>query len=66
MLVKKFQKFTKKKGFRKSYDQAQGMMKLLLMTTRKDHATSARNLATTSLSVRSGTMRTTRRRRARI
>ena len=64
MLVKKFQKFTKKKGL-SLHDPSQEVMKLPLMITRREHVTSARNLDTTSLSVHSGTMRTTRRRRAR-
>ena len=64
MLVKKFQKFTKRKASESLHDQAQGMMKLLLMTTRREHVTSAGKLDTISLSVHSGTMRR-RRRRAR-
>ena len=47
------------------HNPAQEMMKLPLMTTRREHVTSARNLDTTSLSVHSGTMRTRRRRRRR-
>ena len=47
------------------HDPVQEMMKLPLKTTRREPVTSVRNMATSSLSVRSGTMRTKRRRRAR-
>jgi hypothetical protein len=63
MLVKKFQKFSKKNRFGK-FSTRRSLEKLLLENTRREPATNARRQATTGLNVLNGKRNQRRKRRA--